>query len=235
MSRNKKIVAISIVTSLIASATFAGCTTHSPSSEVDVSSEQSFYVAKNDETFKSESARNDELISTLSESHSNTELSETVESSIFESSSQATSETPSTSEETSAHEETSIYEESPIDVSDTSETLSEDFSDEASNEVSDEEPNEVSDESIEVTSEHESTSILCYGICKQDCTILIEDGSYDELYKGQQVAILRNLDDTYQILWYKSTAKVDATCLQLFSSDFVPDFSKGQWAGCITN
>ena len=77
--------------------------------------------------------------------------------------------------------------------------------------------------------------VLTYGICKKTCTISIEGYEDYELYKGQQVGIVGFEDDQVQISWYDTHAWCSITNIELYPEDYTPDFTRGQWAGVITN
>lgn len=93
---------------------------------------------------------------------------------------------------------------------------------------------EPSSETAEETATEEATDATLYGVCNKDTVAKITNGNSFALCEGQKVRILR-IGEEFEILWYDSTAMVAAEDINVFPKDYVPDFTKGQWAGCITN
>ena len=86
----------------------------------------------------------------------------------------------------------------------------------------------------ETEAENTPKKVLTYAICKKTCTIKVDQGPTQELYIGQQIGIVSCRDNIAQILWYDTSAFVPIECIEFYPENFVPDFSKGQWAGVIT-
>ena len=96
--------------------------------------------------------------------------------------------------------------------------------------------NQTSEPEIQVSDQTSETteSIIAYGLCNSDCIVTTSEESFD-LYRGQNVSIIKIENNIITIQWYKTTAKVPSECINIYPHTYVPDFSKGQWPGTIND
>lgn len=74
-----------------------------------------------------------------------------------------------------------------------------------------------------------------YGICSDNCEVILDNGDIGYLYRNERVAVVKEptSSDWYIIAWYNHLAKVNSSNIFLFDEEFTPNFTSGTWAGCI--